>query len=639
MQIKSLLCLILTALTLLVKAQTLFTYGTHAVSKDEFLQAYNKNPDTTGNRSEKLRQYLDLYTNFKLKLQAAYDEKADKNASLKAEAENFKNQLTDNLINHQADINQLMHEAFLRSQKDILVQQLFAKFSGNDTADAFAQISKTYNELKAGKNFDDISAASSNDSTAKLVKENIGYITVFTLPYSIENIIYNLKPGEFSSIYKSSAGYHIFKNAGERAALGRKKIQQLIFPTPAFYTNEQVNSAAHTADSVYVLLQKGISFDSLLPLFAQNYNEMQDANTIEVKVGDYSEDFEKEVFSLKDTGDISKPFKTAYGYNIIKLVENLPVSADENDILLATWLQNQIQIDSRLSTAKTNLAEKWLSITGFKEMPYNRTELWAYTDSALSKTSNLPVKHKSVLPSTVLFVFTKKKITVKDWIEYLNSTATSSNVQHDYLKQMHDFVLFACNNYYREHVEEFNPEISEQVKEFNDANLIFYVMDKYVWSKASNDSAGLKKYYETHKTNYKWKESAAALIISAPSKALADSVSLKIKNNPVAWRSIIASNNNIYADSNRFEVDQLPVKQKVLLQKDFETTPEANEAGDAYTFVHIMQVYLKPEEKSFEEAKGMVINDYQQQLEQSWLADLREKYPVRVNTSVLNSLH
>ena len=29
------------------KAQTLFTYGTHTVSKKEFLDAYNKNPDTT----------------------------------------------------------------------------------------------------------------------------------------------------------------------------------------------------------------------------------------------------------------------------------------------------------------------------------------------------------------------------------------------------------------------------------------------------------------------------------------------------------------------------------------------------------------------------------------------------------------
>src|SRR5258706_3350558 len=123
-------------------AQTLFTYGTHAVSKDEFLQAYNKNPDTTGNKAEKLRQYLDLYVNFRLKLQAAYDEKANTNADLKDEAENFKNQLEENFIDQQADIGQLMHEAFLRSRKVKLLQQVFVQIpSTGDTTAAYSQIS------------------------------------------------------------------------------------------------------------------------------------------------------------------------------------------------------------------------------------------------------------------------------------------------------------------------------------------------------------------------------------------------------------------------------------------------------------------------------------------------------------------
>ena len=141
------------------KSQTLFTYGTHAVSKNEFLEAYNKNPDSTGDKQQKIRDYLNLYINFRLKLQAAYDEKANNNANLKSDYENFKTQLTDNFINQQADINQLLHEAFVRSQKDILLQQVFVPFTGIDTTDAYNQISKAYNELKNGKDFNDVSDA------------------------------------------------------------------------------------------------------------------------------------------------------------------------------------------------------------------------------------------------------------------------------------------------------------------------------------------------------------------------------------------------------------------------------------------------------------------------------------------------
>ena len=252
-------CILLFTLT--SKSQTLFTYGTHEVSKNEFLEAYNKNPDTTGNKQQKIRDYLNLYINFRLKLQAAYDEKANNNANLKSDYENFKTQLTDNFINQQADINQLLHEAFARSQKDILLQQVFVPFTGIDTTDAYNQILKAYNELKNGKDFNDVSAQYSTDANTKVSKGMIGYITVFTLPYSIENIVYALPENGFSNIYKSNLGYHIFKNAGERPALGRRKIQQLLFPTPQFFTTAQIEDVHKQADSIYNLLQNGTSFE------------------------------------------------------------------------------------------------------------------------------------------------------------------------------------------------------------------------------------------------------------------------------------------------------------------------------------------------------------------------------------------
>src|SRR6059058_165257 len=82
-----------------VTAQTLFTYGGKPVSKEEFLKAYNKN-NTTEKRDEKsLREYLDLYTKFKLKVQAAYDLRLDTLPSQKAELQNFRIQHVQNYLN------------------------------------------------------------------------------------------------------------------------------------------------------------------------------------------------------------------------------------------------------------------------------------------------------------------------------------------------------------------------------------------------------------------------------------------------------------------------------------------------------------------------------------------------------------
>jgi peptidyl-prolyl cis-trans isomerase SurA len=161
-----------------------------------------------------------------------------------------------------------------------------------------------------------------------------------------------------------------------------------------------------------------------------------------------------------------------------------------------------------------------------------------------------------------------------------------------------------------------------------------------VWSKASQDSVGLRQYYTQHSNTYKWNKSVTALFISGANKVTVTEVSEKIKANPANWRTIIAAYGNaIYADSSRFEQDQLPVKQNVQMEKDFQTVPEANDAGDAFTFIHVIKVYPEPELRSFDDAKGLVINNYQEQLEKQWIEQLKKEYPVKVNEAVLQSLY
>ena len=73
--------IIVTALLMLLVttaySQTLFTYGTHSVSKDEFIKAFSKNNTEEKPGARSYRDYLDLYINFKLKVQAAHDRKLD----------------------------------------------------------------------------------------------------------------------------------------------------------------------------------------------------------------------------------------------------------------------------------------------------------------------------------------------------------------------------------------------------------------------------------------------------------------------------------------------------------------------------------------------------------------------------------
>jgi len=452
--------------------------------------------------------------------------------------------------------------------------------------------------------------------------------------------VYALQPGAYSNIYRSNIGYHIFKNVSERPAAGKRKIQQILLATPQSFTENERKDVARLADSIYQQLLNGASFEKMLQQYTAPSANNEGQNILEVGVGQYNRDFENQVFALQKPGDISKPFATDYGYNIIKLVETKPVSTDENDVINRAHLQELVERDSRLTAAKNALIQKWMKQTKFTQAQYNAKSLWSYSDSSLKKGKAI-LSYKNITPQTLLFSFEKQKITVADWIQF-NIRAKQTNASYsnkDYNAIMQEFIKSKCENYYRSHIENFYPHIAAQIKEFNEANLLFAVMDKHVWSKAAQDSAGLKNYYQQHKLQYTWQPGVSALVVSSASKEAIDSIALQLKNNSANWRSIISSyNNNVTADSSRFENGQLPLKQEIPMQKGFISQPEKNDAGDAYTLVYVFDLYPDVSPRNFDDARGLVINDYQQVLEQKWIAELKKKYPVKVNDAIAKSL-
>jgi peptidyl-prolyl cis-trans isomerase SurA len=74
------------------------------------------------------------------------------------------------------------------------------------------------------------------------------------------------------------------------------------------------------------------------------------------------------------------------------------------------------------------------------------------------------------------------------------------------------------------------------------------------------------------------------------------------------------------------------VKKEEGLYKATESDVE-----DLIVFVKIKEI-LPPEQKTFEQARGLVTADYQDYLEKEWIKQLKEKYPVTINEKVLNKL-
>src|SRR5688572_503700 len=306
-------------LSLQASSQTLFTYGNDSVSVKEFLQAYNKN-NTTAKNTQALQQYLDLYIASRLKIKEALERRYDTLPQLIADINNLRTQILPMYEKDTETLNKLVDEAFNRSQKDIRIAHIFIGYANDrglpDSIKTKEKAEKVYSLLKAKSDFKTIAKQYSDDTSAKYNGGDLGYITVFTLPYELENQAYSTPPGNISSLYQSKAGYHIFKNLGERKALGRIKAAQILIAFPPDIATPQKNLLKKLTDSLYTRLLVGDSFEKLAAQFSNDYVSAQANGVIpEFGVGQYDSQFENVILSLKN-GGISKPFQTAYGYHI-----------------------------------------------------------------------------------------------------------------------------------------------------------------------------------------------------------------------------------------------------------------------------------------------------------------------------------
>ncbi|HSU49196.1 MAG TPA: peptidylprolyl isomerase [Segetibacter sp.] len=622
-------------------AQNLFTYGKHAVTKDEFVRAFNKNPIVDKSRSKALQEYLNLYINFKLKVQAAYDAGLDKDPTQQYELQNFKKQLADNIINDEANVKALIKEAFDRSQKEIHLQQVFIEVPSNvDTAEAYKKIQQAYKELKEGKKFEAVAELFSNDETTRQSKGELGFITVFSLPYDIENVVYSLKAGSYSAPFKTKAGYHIFKNDGERKSSGSRVVAQILIAMPPNATPQEKSIASGKADSLYKLLQSGADFASLAASASNDLTSGSNGGVLpEFTIGSYEPEFENVAFSMKQKGEISKPFQTSYGFHILKLVEAKTSFSDINDPTALASFQEKVIKDNRLEVSKKELIQKKLSLLKYRPSLVKAEDLYIFTDSALKKNSHTSVK--GINDDTPLFSFAKQSIKASDWISFAKNNLNGS-VPGDrslFAELYKKYVDVAADEYYRKYMDVYHSDYAKQVKEFKEANLLFAIMEKKVWGRANTDTTGLLQYYNQHKAKYIWPASADVVIVTCNSDTLVKEMQQKLKNAANDWRQITASKGTgVTADSSRYELSQIAVLSKTTFSPGLITDPVKNQNDGSYTFNYLIKVYNEPDQRSFEDARGLLIGDYQQVLEDKWLVELRKKYPVKVNEALFKSI-
>ena len=275
--------------------------------------------------------------------------------------------------------------------------------------------------------------------------------------------------------------------------------------------------------------------------------------------------------------------------------------------------------------------------TNYKRNPAVKDDqLFRYADSVtlIKEVRNYPIG------KSVLFSVATSVVKVGQWLDFVKGYKSNFNLYkgESYHELLEKFIEVNVLDYYRKHLEEYDADFKYQLQEFNEGNMMFEVMEKKVWNQATGDNTALNGFYQNYKDHFLWGESAEVILVNAKSFAYADYAAENMKQGK-DWKKIAAeSETMIQADSGRYELSQLPIRPGTKLVEGAIMEIVKNDSDNTASFVKLVKIFPARLQRSFDEARDLVINEYQKQLEGQWMDELKKKYPLKINESVFKSL-
>ncbi|MBR1448592.1 MAG: peptidylprolyl isomerase [Prevotella sp.] len=184
-------------------------------------------------------------------------------------------------------------------------------------------------------------------------------------------------------------------------------------------------------------------------------------------------------------------------------------------------------------------------------------------------------------------------------------------------------------------------DLKNLIREYHDGLLLYEISNRLVWDKASKDEAGLANYFKKNKKKYAWDEpryKGMAYHVKEQSQVKAVANCVK-KLSFDQWAEALRTTFNgdsiirIRVEKGIFKKGDNALIDSLVFKKDTTVTHLKDYPIDA-----VYGKLLKKGPEDYTDVRGLVVADYQEQLEKEWVADLRRKYPVEIDEEVVKTV-
>ena len=629
--------------------EVLFTIDNKSYYTDEFARVYKKNLDLVKDESQKdLNQYLELFVGYKLKINKANKLGLQDGPAYQNELKSYRSQLSKNYTSDSKVTKELVEEGYKRFLKEIKASHILFSVDENaapeDTLKVYKQALEVRKRAIAGEDFGKLAAEFSQDPSAKDNNGNLGYFTAFRMVYAFETGAYKTPKGSISNPVRTRFGYHLIKVDDVRDNRGDVVVAHIMIMNPSANpeNKDEEDKGKNTIQDIYKKLQQGEKFEDLAKQFSEDKSSSTKGGVLN-RFGSgqlSSEEFENVAFNLTKENPVSEPFKSQYGWHIVKLIDKFAVkSIDE----MRSDLESKVSKDDRSRLITASMNEKLRKKYSIKrDDKFYAVLSKIVTNDIYEGKWEIPSDLKSYNKNLATINATKS-ITGAAFLNYIKDQQKSKITLKPISKLINKFydtyLDQELSQYYDDNLEKEFPEFSAVMDEYRDGLLLFDLMEKEIWTKSKTDSLGLKSFYEKNLKNYQWKNRLDVTILSSTKLDIIKKAQKYFKNDKSVdfikeKLNIKDGAVNIMSKVGVFEEgnEALPKSLK------FETGISDIIKEGEYYFVTKVNETLPAGPKSLEECKGKAINDYQQYLEENWVKDLKNEFKVEVNQSVFESV-
>lgn len=624
--------------------------GGSPITLDEFERQYLRTTADSATAARDsvaaYREFLDRYVDFRLKVLEAQSAGYGDRADLAAELSQYRTQLARPYLIEREVVEPLIRQLYERRQEMIDISHILLRMLPDavpgDTLRIHERLTSIADSIRQGADFGAMAVRHSEDPSAQAPPGQVGssgrlgYFSAGRMVPEFEDAMFNTPVGELSGVFRTQFGYHILIVHDRRASRPDLRIAHIMIqssaPSPAdtLAAWERVQAALNR-------LADGSSFEEVardLSDDSQTAGRGGDLDFISYD-GWLPSEMRDAAFAADSVGAVIGPVRTRFGWHIMKINGRRELASFDEAY---EGLQAEVARLPRTQTAEADYARRLRLMRGstVDSTLAGRLLGTRSADSLLTElaSGSLPAD----LRARTFLTLADSSYSVDRFGRFVAERGASiQGGQDGFWRAIDAFLDDRALAYEIDALQERDADFARTMVEFREGLMLFRLMEDSVWTAASTDSIGLRRWYDAHASEYTYGERIRVIGFYAAHDSLLSPVVAALETSAgvsAALAQFVSPEGSLVrADTTRIEGPSDSVFDRVLEIEAGQHTGVLSFGGGRVVLYR--DGLESPRPKSFEEARAEVANAWQAQLEQRLLARLRTKFGVRIHPDVL----